>query len=86
MTKAKAETTPAADGNGEMANAAANAAPVDRPVGPQASMVAGETYILMPTRVLTDVVKILRRLPFEDVELAISDLKKVQPVQAKPPG
>ena len=66
-------------GNGELANAVAKAKPMDRPVIKQ-----GEQYILMPTRVLTEVVKILRRLRYEDVELVMSDLKKVQPVQGKP--
>ncbi len=66
-------------GNGELANAAAQAKSVDRP-----AIVKGGTYILMPTRTLTDVVKILRKLPYEDVELVMSDLKRVTPVKGKP--
>ena len=66
-------------GNGELADAVAQAKPVDRPTIQQ-----GETYILMPTRVLSDVVKILRKLPFEEVDLVMGDLKKVQPVKGKP--
>ncbi len=73
------ETESPAAGNGELEKAAALARPVDRPEIKQ-----GETYILMPTRVLSDVVKILRKLPFEEVDLVMGDLKKVQPVKGKP--
>ncbi len=67
-------------GNGELANAMAKAKPVDR----DPELRSGETYILMSTRTLAEIVKILRTLPFEEVELVIRDLKKVQPVQGKP--
>ena len=82
----KTETPDIPEGNGELANAAAAATPVDRPVGPQMQMNPNETYVLMPARVLSDVAKILRTLPYEDVELVMIELKKVQAVQAKPAG
>ena len=76
--------TPTTDGNGAMEEAAAVATPVDRPAGPQTIMNPGETYVLMPARVLSEVAKILRTLPYEDVELVMIELKRVQAVQAKP--
>ena len=81
----KETETPAA-GNGELEQAAAAATPVDRPEGSQVPMNPGETYVLMPARTLSEVAKILRTLPYEDVELIMIELKKVQPVQARPPG
>jgi hypothetical protein len=81
----KETDTPAA-GNGELEKAAAAAQPVDQAVGPKIEMHPNETYVLMPARTLSDVAKILRALPYEDVELVMIELKKVQPVHAKPPG
>ncbi len=66
--------------NGGLSDAVAQAKPVDR----DPEIRSGETYILMSTRTLAEIVKILRTLPFEDVELVMRDLKKVQPVKGKP--
>lgn len=65
------------DGNGAMD--AAQARMVSAP-----PMKPGVTYVLMPSPLLAELVKILRDMPYEKVERIMRGLGECQPVQSNP--
>jgi hypothetical protein len=70
------------DGNGEMKEAAAQAQPMA--TGP--TLKDGVTYMLMPSPLMAELVKILRDMPYEKVERVMRGLGECQPVHRTPPA
>ncbi len=68
------------DGNGAMREAAAQAQPVN--AGP--TLKQGVTYLLMPSPLMAELVKILRDMPYEKVERVMRGLGECQPVHSTP--
>ncbi len=68
------------DGNGEMSEALARA----QPVGAGPTLKAGVTYMLMPSPLMAELVKILRDMPYEKVERVMAGLRECQPVHSTP--
>ncbi len=67
-------------GNGEMSDAVARA----QPVGAGPTMKEGVTYLLMPSPLMAELVKILRDMPYEKVERVMQGLRECQPVHSTP--
>ncbi len=74
------ETDEQPEGNGEMQEALARAIPV---AGVQ--MKEGITYMMVPAPLMIELVKILSKMPFEDVEGVIVGLRKCPPVRSNRP-
>ena len=71
-----AETENQTDGNGMMEKALANAQPVGG-----VPMKEGVTYMMVPAPLMVELVKILGKLPFEDVEGVMGGLRQCAPVR-----
>jgi len=53
---------------------------------PAPTMQPGMAYFLVPQPVFTETIKILRRMPFEEVEQIMAGLSQCQPVKNQPPA
>ncbi len=51
---------------------------------PAPTMMPGVAYFLVPQPVFTETIKILRRMPFENVEQIMAALSQCQPVKPNP--
>ena len=69
------------DGNGMMDAAVAQAQPAGTPM-----LKDGVTYMLMPSPLMAELVKILRDMPYEKVERVMRGLGECQPVHRTPPA
>lgn len=67
------------DGNGAMSEALA------QPMAPP-TLKQGVTYMLVPSPLVAELVKILRDMPYEKVERVMRGLGECQPVHSTPPA
>jgi len=51
---------------------------------PAPTMIPGVAYFLVPQSVFTETIKILRKMPFENVEQVMAALSQCQPVKPNP--
>ena len=56
------------------------------PDGMPVQMQPGMAYFMVPESLFAEVIKVLRKMPYEDVDFVMGGLKGCQPIKSNPEG